>query len=134
MASCSKLGETIIDELRLCYVAEPSLLDNLSSAALGECIDFADFSIVRIVGQHFRYLFRVFDNDKQQVGSLYFGQYGDTDTCYVWFKFENRVLYDGEQFRTTLDIPRQLNLRFNNITALDLTKDFRKNIVNIIRR
>ena len=51
MASCSKLGETIIDELRLCYVAEPSLLDNLSSAAFGECIDFADFSIVRIVGQ-----------------------------------------------------------------------------------
>lgn len=60
MASCSKLGETIIDELRLCYVAKPSLLDNLSSAALGERIDFADFSMVRIIGQHFRYLFKVF--------------------------------------------------------------------------
>ena len=32
------------------------------------------------------------------------------------------------------DIPYQLNLCFNNITAIDLTKDFKKNIVNIIRR
>lgn len=133
MASC-KLGTTIIDELRLCYIAEPSLLDNLSSVTFGGHIDFTNFSMIRIVGQHFRYLFRVFDNDKHQVGSLYFEQYGDVNTCYVWFKFENRVLYDGEQFRTTLDIPRQLNLHFNNITAIDLTKDFRKNIVNIIRR
>ena len=27
-----------------------------------------------------------------------------------------------------------MNLHFNNITAIDLIKDFRKNIVNIIRR
>lgn len=87
MVSC-KLGTTIIDELRLCYIAEPSLLDNLSSVTFGGHIDFTNFSMIRIVGQHFRYLFRVFDNDKHQVGSLYFGQYGDVNTCYVWFKFE----------------------------------------------
>lgn len=133
MASCSKLGETIIDELRLCYVAKPSLLDNLSSAALGERIDFADFSMVRIIGQHFRYLFKVFIG-KKQVGNFYYGQYGIVDSCYAWFKFENQVLYDGELFRTTLDIPYKLKLTFNNITAIDLTKDFKKNIVNVIRR
>lgn len=132
MASC-KLGTTIIDELRLCYVAEPSILDNLSSAALGERIDFTDFSMVRIVGQHFRYLFKVFV-DKKQVGNFYYGQYGTDDSCYVWFKFENHVLYDGELFRATLGIPYKLKLTFNNITAIDLTKDFKKNIVNVIRR
>ena len=132
MASC-KLGTTIIDELRLCYIAEPSFLDDLSLTAVGERIDFADFSMVRILGQHFRYLFKVFIG-KKQVGNLYYGQYGIVDSCYAWFKFENQVLYDGELFRTTLDIPYKLKLTFNNITAIDLTKDFKKNIVNVIRR
>lgn len=133
MASC-KLGTTIIDELRLCYLAEPSFLDDLSSAAVGERIDFADFSMVRIIGQHFRYLFKVFVG-KKQVGNFYYGQYGRTvDSCYAWFKFENQVLYDGELFRAILDIPYKLKLTFNNITAIDLTKDFKKNIVNVIRR
>lgn len=132
MASC-KLGTTIIDELRLCYIAEPSLLNDLSSVPLGERIDFADFSMVRILGQHFRYLFKVFIG-KKQVGNFYYGQYGVVDSCYAWFKFENQVLYDGELFRTTLDIPYKLKLTFNNITAIDLTKDFKKNIVNVIRR
>lgn len=132
MASC-KLGTTIIDELRLCYIAEPSFLDDLSLTAVGERIDFADFSMVRILGQHFRYLFKVFVG-KKQVGNFYYGQYGIVDSCYAWFKFENQVLYDGELFRTTLDIPYKLKLTFNNITAIDLTKDFKKNIVNVIRR
>lgn len=132
MASC-KLGTTIIDELRLCYIAEPSFLDDLSLTAVGERIDFADFSMVRILGQHFRYLFKVFIG-KKQVGNFYYGQYGVVDSCYAWFKFENQVLYDGELFRTTLDIPYKLKLTFNNITAIDLTKDFKKNIVNVIRR
>lgn len=132
MASC-KLGTTIIDELRLCYIAEPSFLDDLSLTAVGERIDFADFSMVRILGQHFRYLFKVFIG-KKQVGNFYYGQYGVVDSCYAWFKFENQVLYDSELFRTTLDIPYKLKLTFNNITALDLTKDFKKNIVNVIRR
>lgn len=132
MASC-KLGTTILDELRLCYIAEPSFLDDLSLTAVGERIDFADFSMVRILGQHFRYLFKVFVG-KKQVGNFYYGQYGIVDSCYAWFKFENQVLYDGELFRTTLDIPYKLKLTFNNITAIDLTKDFKKNIVNIIRR
>lgn len=132
MASC-KLGTTILDELRLCYIAEPSFLDDLSLTAVGERIDFADFSMMRILGQHFRYLFKVFVG-KKQVGNFYYGQYGVVDSCYAWFKFENQVLYDGELFRTTLDIPYKLKLTFNNITAIDLTKDFKKNIVNVIRR
>lgn len=132
MASC-KLGTTILDELRLCYIAEPSFFDDLSLTAVGERIDFADFSMVRILGQHFRYLFKVFVG-KKQVGNFYYGQYGTADSCYAWFKFENQVLYDSELFRTTLDIPYKLKLTFNNITALDLTKDFKKNIVNVIRR
>ena len=131
MASC-KLGTTIIDELRLCYVAEPSILDNLSSAALGERIDFTDFSMVRIVGQHFRYLFKVFV-DKKQVGNFYYGQYGTDDSCYVWFKFENHVLYDGELFRATLGIPYKLKLTFNNIgTVVKRIKLYNELIANVI--
>lgn len=133
MASC-RFGTTIIDELRLCFTAEPSFLQSMSLITIGERISFDKFSMVRIVGQHFRYLFKVFDDKNNQVGSLYFGQYGDTDTCYVWFKVQNSVLYSIEQLKAILTIPDILNLKFNNITALDLAKDFKKNIVNVIRR
>lgn len=133
MASC-KLGTTIIDELRLCYIAEPSLLNDLSSVPLGERIDFADFSMVRIIGQHFRYLFKVLDAHNNQVGNLYFGQYGKSENYYVWLRIDNRVLYNRNWFEKVLNIPCHLKLTFNNITAIDLTKDFKKNIVNVIRR
>ena len=133
MASC-RFGTTIIDELRLCFTAEPSFLQSMCLITIGERISFDKFSMVRIVGQHFRYLFKVFDDKNNQVGSLYFGQYGDTDTCYVWFKVQNSVLYSIEQLKAILTIPDILNLKFNNITALDLAKDFKKNIVNVIRR
>ena len=133
MASC-KLGTTIIDELRLCYTAEPLFLESMSLIAIGERIDFGDFSMLRIVGKHFRYLFKVFDEMNNQIGCLYFGQYGDADACYVWFKVQNSILYDRELLRATLAIPDALTLEFNNITALDLSQDFKKNIVNIIRR
>lgn len=133
MVSCSRFGETIIDELRLCYMAEPSFLESMSLIVVGERIDFGDFSMVRIVGQHFRYLFKVFDRMNNQVGSLYFGQYGDANG-YVWFKVQNSILYDRERLRATLAILDALCLKFNNITALDLSQDFKKNIVNIIRR
>ena len=76
MASC-RFGTTIIDELRLCFTAEPSFLQSMSLITIGERISFDKFSMVRIVGQHFRYLFKVFDDKNNQVGSLYFGQYGD---------------------------------------------------------
>lgn len=134
MVSCSKLGETIIDELRLCYIAEPSLLNDLSSVPLGERIDFVYFSKVRIIGQHFRYLFKVLDAHNNQVGNLYFGQYGNSENYYVWLRIDNRVLYNRNWFEKVLNIPCHLKLTFNNITAIDLTKDFKKNIVNVIRR
>ena len=134
MVSCSKLGETIIDELRLCYIAEPSLLNDLSSVPLGERIDFVYFSMVRIIGQHFRYLFKVLDAHNNQVGNLYFGQYGNSENYYVWLRIDNRVLYNRNWFEKVLNIPCHLKLTFNNITAIDLTKDFKKNIVNVIRR
>lgn len=130
MASC-KLGTTIIDELRLCYIAEPSFLDDLSLTAVGERIDFADFSMVRIIGQHFRYLFKVLDAHNNQVGNLYFGQYGNSENYYVWLRIDNRVLYNRNWFEKVLNIPCHLKLTFNNITAIDLTKDFKKNITSV---
>ena len=120
--------------MRLCYIAEPSLLNDLSSVSLGERIDFTDFSMVRIIGQHFRYLFKVLDAHNNQVGNLYFGQYGNSDNYYVWLRIDNRVLYNRNWFEKVLNIPCHLKLTFNNITAIDLTKDFKKNIVNVIRR
>lgn len=52
MASC-KLGTTIIDELRLCYTAEPSLLDQLRCCKIAECVDFTDFYIIRVSSRYF---------------------------------------------------------------------------------
>lgn len=53
------LGRTIIDELKLCYVAELSLLDELSKIQLGGWVDFDKFTIFRVVCEHYQYGFDV---------------------------------------------------------------------------
>lgn len=129
-----RLGQTIIDELRLCYVAEPELLDTLSLLEFGERVTFERFSVVRIVGQHFQFYYTLLDVNNHKVAYLYFGRYGD-ESNYLWVKFENRMLYNRLQLQNLMfDIQSILPIVFNNITKIDLAKDFKKNVVYAIKR
>ena len=139
MAACtkkSKLGITIIDELRLCFMAEPCLLQTLSSIMVGERVLFGTLLLYRIIGQHFRYVFVVVDEHRNEVGKLYFGRYGNNiyDCNYIWFKVANKVLYETRLYDTIQEIQCTLGLSFNNFTSLDLAKDFTKNITYAIKR
>lgn len=138
MAACkkrSRLGTTIIDELRLCYTAESCLLQTLSSTEVGKCTVFGTLSLYRIIGQHFRYVFIVVDEYRNEVGKLYFGRYGDIEACnYIWFKAANKLLYETWLYDTIQKIQSTLSLCFNNFTSLDLSKDFTKNITYTIKR
>jgi len=138
MASCRKLGETVIDELRLCYTAEPSLLEVLRNCHVAEQIDFEDFYMIRVCSRYFRTAFLVCQDSgtggRKQLATLQFDRMGDNDSNYIWYYAENWVLYDPETLKYFFSIPRRLKLCFNNFTVLDLAKDFKKNITHLIRR
>ena len=127
------LGKTIIDELRLCYVAEPTFLETLSQLGFGERITFDGIDVVRIVAQHFQYSYSLLHNN-MIMGYIYFGRYGDVSD-YIWLKVDNRVLYQPEELKYLLLLFNEnLPVRFNNITRLDIAKDFKKNIVYTITK
>ena len=135
IASC-KLKTTIIDELRLCYVAKSSLLKQLRCCKIAERIYFTDFYVIRVRSRYFHFTFYLCqDNQEQkQFATLNFDRIGNDTNNYVWYRPENWVLYDNNTLKYTLTIPQFFDLTFNNITALDLAKDFTMNITNLIKR
>lgn len=132
----SNLGKTVIDELRLCFVAEAALLEDLRNIRHGEWWNVNDFSLQRVECRYFGVGFNVYMNhDAEHVASIKFDRYGEAeDSVYIYYKIENHVLYKPEKFQTVMMLPDYLGLSLNNITALDLAQDFRKNICNAIRR
>lgn len=139
MAACkkkSKLGTTVIDELRLCYTAEPSLLATLRECRIAERIDFSGFYMIRVNSRYFHSTYHICSTANQrQIATINFDRIGDCNSNYVWLRPENWTLYDDSVLQSLLQIiPVTFSLRFNNITAIDLAKDFNKNITNLIRR
>ena len=135
MSRCKKLGRVIIDELRLCYKAEPDTLLLLQNVQLGERIDFDDFSICRITSTHIKYSFNVIDCSKKVVGHLYFGLHvHDDEKNLIWLKLENSVLYENRIKDVIESVKGAFNLIFNNVTALDLAVDLDFNVTYAIRR
>ena len=70
------LGVPVIDELRLCYIAEPSLLQELASISIGHSALFSGYIFVRIGGDRFEYTFVVFEDDteaRMEIGMIKFG-------------------------------------------------------------
>lgn len=132
-----RLGSPVIDELRLCYVAEPLLLEELSKVEIGKSISFPPFMLYRVGGDRFEYMFTVCVGDigsREEVATLKYGRYGATSTNYAFFRVSNHVLYDGEKLRMTLSLPEMLGMYFNNFTALDIAVDYKKNISSIIKK
>lgn len=130
---CDRLGTTILDKVRLCYTAEPALIEVLNAINMGEVFDFDDFQLRRIDSKYYTDVFIVLDDNKR-VGEFRFGHYGDLKSNYIWFSVENEVLYNDKVFRKVMKIPTKLNLVFNNFTSIELAKDFTKNIVSLIRK
>lgn len=133
------LGKTIIDELRLCYEAEPTLLQELSAVEIGGWLIIDEFYLFRVVSRHFQYGFDVLygtdADDRSKVATLRFGHYGEQEqSSYIFYRVENRVLYDSEMFDVTMRLPDLFGLFFCHITSIDLARDFKFNVVQRIRK
>lgn len=133
------LGKTIIDELTLCYDAEPILLDDLSSISIGGWLNFGEFSLYRVVSRNFQYGFDVLygaDVDNRiKLATIRFAHYGEQEqSLYVYYRLENRVHYDPELFDIAIMLPEMLGLSFRHTTSIDLCRDFKCNVTQRIRK
>ena len=137
MARCD-IGKTIIDELRLCYTAEQTLLQELSQIEIGKWRDYENFSLFRVHSRHFQYSYDILydtENSRIKVATLRFGHDGEPQqTPYVYYRIENHILYNHDMLVTTLTLPDILGFTFQHITSIDLTKDFKFNVVQKIRK
>jgi hypothetical protein len=130
-----RLGKVVIDELRLCFNAEPEFIEVLSSLAIGERVHFNKFSVIRTIGQHFKHYFSLLNEHKDSVAVIYFGRYGDDDDTHLWLKIDNEILYNQHNLKfLLLDILATFPIEFNNITRLALAIDSKKNYVTTIKR
>ena len=137
MSTNANWGKPIIDELRLCYVAEPSLLEDLSKVEVGYSWIAPPFILFRQGGDRFEFTFAVCLGElgeHEGIGLLKYGRYGAGESPYVYFKVLNWVLYSPPTFQIAMSLPDLLGLVFNNFTAIDIAIDFRKNISTIIKR
>lgn len=137
MAQCN-IGQTIIDELRLCYTAEQTLLHELSQIEMGKWRDYENFTLFRVYSQHFQYSYDILyntENNRIKVATLRFGHHGEPQqTPYVYYRIENQILYNKEKLITTLTLPNILDMTFQYITSIDLAQDHTFNIVQRIRK
>lgn len=132
-----KFGTPVIDALRLCYVAEPSLLQDLSRLNIKSSWKIGDFTLNRIAPDRFEFYYIIFldaEGARKELGSLKFGRYGAAESLYVYYQVQNEILYDRELLDHALRFPDLLGLYFNNYTAIDIALDQKKNFSAIIKR
>lgn len=130
MTACS-LETTIIDKLVICFLAAPELLESLRVIS---GINYGDFRLIRSDGHFHRHIFNVLSPRLKVLGSLYFDRLdSDGSQLYLWFKFENSVLYERLVMDVIKMLSDQLRLEYNDITSLDLARDFGYNIASRIR-
>lgn len=126
-----RLGKTIIDALTLCYLAEGKVLDHLREVKHQYHID--TFTLLRTTGKHYKEHFDIYLH-KKKVATIYFDRYGSTgDESYVWLRIENHVLYNQQLHIETLKLAELIDIEFNNITYIELARDFSYNITQRIR-
>lgn len=127
----NRIGTTVIDALTLCYIAEGQLLNTLREVS--HRIDIEAFTLHRILARAFHQYFDVVLRGRK-VASIYFDRRETEETeLYLWLRFENYVLYDDVLLVDVLSLKKLLKLTFNNISHLDLARDFRYNVSERIR-
>lgn len=133
----NELGTPILDELKICYSAEPELLNMLQKVEDGASQDFGDFAFRRTTNKHFQYAFDVIcvcSSGAQRTASARFGRYGEIGSSYLFFSVENYVLYNADLLAATLQIPEQLGMTFHNFTSLDIAIDTHFDVAHLMKR
>ena len=139
MSRC-RIGTTVIDALKLCYMVNVEDLSALTGLGYGEWETMGDFSFFRVASQHFAYSYNILhssDEERHEVAQLRFARYGEqqTDNIYAFLHIANSVLYDHSTLEQVLMLPEEMGMVFHNITTIDLAKDFTTiNPVSLIRR
>lgn len=134
MAKCD-IGKTIIDELKLCYMAEPAFLEELSLMKIGDEREFGEFTFRRQTKKHYKYGYDIYYANKI-ISTFNFGRYGSLPQYAdnVIYRIENEVLYNKELLDISLKLPEILDLVFCHITSIDLARDCKFNVVSRIRK
>lgn len=113
------------------------MLADLAKIEIGKSWEFAPFTLFRQGSDTYDFLFAICIGDlgnRQQIGLLKFGRYGAKDAPYTYYKVSNEALYSPDIFRLALSLPEMLGMVFNNLTAIDIAIDYRKNTSAIIKR
>ena len=127
MSRC-RIGTTVIDALKLCYMVNIDDLSALTGLGYGEWETMGDFSFFRVASQHFSYSYNILhglDEDRHEVAQLRFARYGEqqTDNIYAFLHIANSVLYDHSTLEQVLMLPEEMGMVFHNITAIDFKYD-----------
>ena len=124
-----------IDELKICYTAEPENLNDLIDVEIGSYTILYGYRFIRTISDRFRFYFDIWNNN-EQVAQLKFGLYTDfsLQNQFVYFRVSNKILYNTAQFKEILKLPEIIGLVFNNYTAIDLAIDSKTNFPSLIKR
>ena len=128
-------NEIVIDELKLCYLADKETMACLAEVEVGAWLEFHPYKFYRFLNERFRFFFVLVENG-MEVAQLKFGHYTDDEDAplYVYLKVLNPVLYDAERLQRLIALPDELGMVFNNFTAVDLALDSRVNFPSLIKR
>lgn len=128
-------NEIVIDELKLCYVADREQMACLADVEVGGWLEQHRYKFYRFLNERFRFFYSVVE-DGAEVAQLKFGHYTDAEDAplYVYLKVLNPILYDADRLRRLLALPNELGMAFNNFTAVDLALDGGVNFPSLIKR
>lgn len=128
-------NEIVIDELKLCYLADQEQMECLVEVEVGSSIQLNGYTFYRFLNERFRYSYEVVE-DGQQVAQMKFGHYTDTEDSplYVYFKVMNPILYETKRLKCLLAFPDSMGMVFNNFTSIDLALDSGLNYPSVIKR
>lgn len=133
----------MIDAYTLCYqVDDLELHDKIIALGMGEYMEFFDFTLKRIEGRYFQYVYVILFNDLGTIKE--FGQLklklsnGNTDNHAngkpkAWITIDNQCFYTNE-YGYLGHITQSLGLEFNNFTTIDLCKDTPFNISKPLKK
>lgn len=127
--------EIVIDELKLCYIADREQMACLAEVEVGASVELCHYKFYRFLNERFRFFFVVVE-DGVEVAQLKYGHYTDMEDAplYVYLKVLNPVLYDAERLKRLLALPDEFGMVFNNFTAIDLALDGGLNFPSMIKR
>ena len=128
-------NEIVIDELKLCYLADRETMACLAKVEVGAWLELHHYKFYRFLNERFRFFF-VLVEDGMEVAQLKFGHFTDEEDAplYVYLKVLNHVLYDAERLQRLIALPDEFGMVFNNFTAVDLALDSKVNFPSLIKR